>query len=63
MTKFRPEGEGRTPVSGRGAFVPVMTDDELERELTLAAGARTRLRRELFDTLLTEAQRRRRYVR
>ena len=53
----------RVPVSRRVAVVPAMSDAELDWELTIAAGARTKTRRHLFDTLLSEALRRRRTVR
>jgi hypothetical protein len=40
-------------------LVPSFSDDELERELTITAAARTVTRQRLFDTLLAELERRR----
>lgn len=50
----------RIPVARRAAAVRTFSDPELERELTIAAAARTATRRHLFDTLFEELQRRRR---
>jgi hypothetical protein len=47
------------PVAHRAEVVRTFSDRELERELTIAAAARTATRRHLFDTLYEELQRRR----
>jgi hypothetical protein len=63
MTQPHAIRPARVPVNRREAVVPTMSDQELEWELTLAAGARTATRRHLFDALLSEVQRRRRNAR
>ena len=47
------------PVARRAEVVRTFSDRELERELTIAAAARTATRRNLFDILYKELQRRR----
>ena len=46
------------PVAERHEVASRLADDELARELTLAAAARTAPRRELFDVLLAGLERR-----
>ena len=49
----------RVPMRERLDAIPELSDEELDRELTLAVGARTEPRRHVFDVLLGELQRRR----
>jgi hypothetical protein len=48
------------PLDHRAEAARTFSDRDLQRELTIAAAARTATRRHLFDTLFEELQRRRR---